>query len=214
MSRIDAPATTALVTTRSHQNFWLGVLVMTASLGMFSQNISAQDCSNMPGNLVANCGFDTELTPWTELFGDYAHDPVEGYLAPGSVLVSGGPTGNGFEVVLRQCLPTVRTQVDYTFFGAIRGQEPIPDSCELFMATSSMPACSGGGSFVTVPLVPQLDTWLVFPDGELSTTSTTQSVRFEVRCVDAEENFSFHFDDAYFGIPPLHYDGFENLESR
>lgn len=187
----------------------LSICAACLSAGM-TMNTWAQDCSDVTGNLVVNCGFDTEIPPWIRLFGTSQHDPVEGYLAPGSASLTGGVTGNGFEVHLHQCITPVLPEVTYTFSGAIRGGDDVLDMCELFIATRSMSDCSGGGTFSDTEVNPLMNSWLEFPPNELTTLAGTVAVSFQVRCVRAAGNFSVHFDDAYFGIPPFHTDGFES----
>ena len=171
----------------------------------------AQDCSQIPGNDVINCGFDNDVSSWNDLFGTGTHEPVDGYLAPGSASLVGGVTGNGHEINFQQCVSGVNSNATYTIRGALRGGDPLPDSCQLFVATRSDPGCAGGGTFVRHRIEPVTSDWVEFDELELITGADTEAVSFQFRCVRAAGNFNAFVDDAYFGIPPIHEDGFEDL---
>ena len=185
------------------------IVLLPGLLMMIPLQVQAFDCSDMPGNMVENCDFDSDIASWQTLFGDSQFFDFDGYLTLGTAGVSGGPTGNGFEYIFRQCISPVEPNTTYTFGAAIKALAPPPDECELFVATRSEVDCSGGGTFVDSEIVPELDVWIPVPESQLTTTESTVAVSFQYRCVRAAGPFGTYLDDAYFGIPPLEHDGFE-----
>lgn len=186
--------------------FALSTLTLAVATPAFGQ-----DCTDEPGNLVENCGFDTEIPPWNDFFGTAIHDSGEGFFSNGSASLSGEETGNGHELQLRQCITPVASERTYRFGGALRGGATPPDECLLTAATRSATDCGGGGTFAWSTLMPSAGAWVSFTETELTTLAGTVAVLLDVTCIRADSDFGAHFDDAYFGeTAALFSDGFED----
>lgn len=157
----------------------------------------------VPGNLLQNCGFDTDLRGWDLRFGGYTREPVDGASHPGSMTalarLSPESAGLGFRQDVHGLLPDTQ----YGFGIRARLLNGTVSYCTLFVRRYADVACT-----VPVPGAPEPAPGLVLSAGWSQATSVFLTgpaapacARFSVSCTSfGAKLFSLRFDDAFLGV--------------
>lgn len=159
--------------------------------------LRAEDC-HFAGNLVPNCGFDTDLSSWYLYGGSATHLPACGPHTPGCVELTRSNVFGGIEV-LSACIP-VSPSTQYRAGGSFRHFTGVIDSgCSL--ATYEYSNDCGVSTASTFSDFAASSTW---QDASLAfvTSPSTDSVFVRAYCGSSQQ-FALRLDDFILaeGVP-------------
>lgn len=151
-------------------------------------------------NLLANPGFDADLSSWTASVTSASWDAldVNGSGSSGSARLEG-------QGLLRQCVPSISgTSYSGGAWAYVpSGQDPLVGIVDMTLTFFPSADCSGlpFNTFMGVSLQPDPDEWGFLPvSGEIP--NGAMSASFGMQILNTNGAFVAHFDDATFDVVP------------
>jgi hypothetical protein len=165
---------------------------------------TATDCQD-PGNLIENCGFDTDLSGWDVFHpGFHSHVSTDGSSQPGCLeLVAQSIGGTSYGGIFEQCVP-ISPNTTYVFGGYARvvsGSAGI--SCSFAGRVLTTSDCSGGPGVLAGGAFEATTSWSQSPAFSVTTIaaggsiSAARTVHLHMSCFQ-NSPFTLHFDDFFF----------------
>ena len=176
--------------------------------------VQAADCTQT-GNLVSNCGFDTDLSDWAIGAADSsAHIPDDGGFALGSAELDRHDGINAIEII-SSCIE-VAQDTSYNVGVAFRlVSGSVSSTCTLDIWQYELTACNDFAPVLSTGFLPTATWSEIF--GEILTGTGINSITLRLACSSEDSDFIIRLDDFLFGedlfSPVVFNDGFEAEET-
>jgi hypothetical protein len=175
--------------------------LMIGVFGVLLSASSAWPC-NVAGNLVTNCGFDTDLTSWTSEIANpaCAHNAADGSSAVGNS-ECGAAADGGFLVQLSNtaCID-VAPSTSYGLGGDFRLFSGGTVNCLVQADASTDNSCTAPAGFThNSPGINPTTGSYTQASGFITTGASHESVRIRIVC-SSSEDFVIRIDDVFFGL--------------
>lgn len=200
---------------RTRRRGW-AALVAVAALGLAEAAQGSPECPN-GGNLLSNCGFESDATGWEFSSGDtFTRSGLETHTGLFSLEVDAVSNKVGSFALIETCVQNVSPNTPYEYGAWVKvvANELTAVGCSISILATGTSGTACGGSF-------QDETNLTFDplDGtfqtlrqEFRTTASTEdiSVGFGCRTEDGAIDFVAYFDDLFLIFDATVFaDGFE-----
>ncbi len=184
------------------------------ALALFVAAAARADACNVPGNLVANCGFTSSSTGWSLVWPLLMFSSLDGSPnGSGPGCLGGQPISMQMPFFgFQQCVSGLQPNTSYGFGIDSRTLDPsVNSSCSLAVMEHPAADCNGGvlqGHSVGIAL----GDWAQY-DGTFVSNAGVQSATFSVFCSDGalDPALKVRFDDAFLGagLVPVELQRFE-----